>query len=164
MTHPIVQTDDPETDASRCQLDRHNVRIHGWLLRNDVIAPANESYATWLVRGASLSHRETYFSHLLLYYFILFRNHHWILLYQESAREKGILRHVSLTDISRTGVRSYRILHINRGTVLRKTIQTEFLQFDGELEYTRIPVRIRNEKHDISNLNFWYVTLYAMCA
>lgn len=69
VTHPIVQTDDPETDASRCQLDRHNVRIHGWLLRNDVIAPANESYATWLVRGASLSHRETYFSHLLLYYF-----------------------------------------------------------------------------------------------
>ena len=29
---------------------------------------------------------------------------------------------------------------------------TEFLQFNGE--YTRIPLRIGNEKRDISNLNF----------
>lgn len=132
VTHPIVQTDDPETDASRCQLDRHNVRIHGWLLRNDVIAPANESYATWLVRGASLSHRETYFSYLLLYFEIIIEFY-----CIRRVHERKALRHVSLTDISRTGVRSYRILHINRGTVLRKAIQTEFLQFDGELEYTR---------------------------
>lgn len=37
-SRPIVQTDDPETDGPRCQLDGHNERIYGWSLRNGVIA------------------------------------------------------------------------------------------------------------------------------
>ena len=66
---PIVQIDDPETDGARCQLDRHNARMYGWLLRNGVIAVTSGDHqwsASFSLARVRRVHVETFDRRLLI--------------------------------------------------------------------------------------------------